>query len=92
MEEIKKQLIEQSRRLFSGDVLIREEFEQWLDYAFDMIATTLLTKTEKAEKLLKLTIEKQIRCGDGSGDISTHSVNCRCVDIDRQIEELKSPS
>lgn len=48
----------------------------------------------KAEKLLKLRLEKQIRCGDGSGFRSdeinkSHSINCNCEYLDREISKLE---
>jgi hypothetical protein len=48
-------------------------------------------KAKVAEMLLKLNLEKQLRCGDGAGKpITTHSLNCRCQEIDEQIKELSS--
>jgi hypothetical protein len=42
-----------------------------------------------AEKVIKLMLEKSLRCGDGTGHIPSHSINCNCDEIDRQIKELK---
>lgn len=42
------------------------------------------------ETILKLLIEKDNRCGDGSGrGVYTHSTNCDCERIDAQIREIE---
>lgn len=35
-------------------------------------------------------MEKQLRCGDGGGKkITSHSLNCDCENINKQIKKLK---
>lgn len=29
-------------------------------------------------ELLKIEVERMVRCGDGDGKIYSHSINCRC--------------
>jgi hypothetical protein len=42
-----------------------------------------------AEELMKLTMERQMRCGDGTGGpITAHSINCRCEEIENQLKTL----
>jgi hypothetical protein len=40
-------------------------------------------------RLFELYSEKQMICGDGtSGEITSHSINCRCKEIDEEINRL----
>lgn len=38
--------------------------------------------------LWKIYVEKQFRCGDGTGKIS-HSINCRCEKLEKEIKSLE---
>lgn len=40
-------------------------------------------------KLMKISIERQFNCGDGSGEpITSHSFRCRCDELNKQELEL----
>lgn len=46
---------------------------------------------ETFKKALLLYTELQLRCGDGTGNIITsHSVNCKCKEINKQLEKLEN--
>ena len=45
---------------------------------------------KKAERILKLDIELQARCGDGLGKITSHSINCRCEEINKELDKLRN--
>lgn len=50
------------------------------------------TTSEKYhEQILKLEFEKQMRCGDGTGNtfITSHSTNCKCKEIDEELDRLQ---
>lgn len=42
----------------------------------------------KLAKYIKLKSEKDILCGDGTGKITSHSIHCKCKEIDKKLEEL----
>lgn len=44
------------------------------------------------EKLFALNAEREMRCGDGSGNgtITSHSINCRCEEIQKEINSLRA--
>lgn len=40
--------------------------------------------------IFQLQMEKEIRCGSGNGKpITSHSVNCKCEQLDRDIVRVK---
>jgi len=43
------------------------------------------------ERLLTLSLERQLRCGDGGNpNTITHSTNCDCARLDKEINEIES--
>lgn len=48
------------------------------------------TKYKVVERITKLELSKQLICGDGTGNIKTHSDKCQCYLIDSELGRLRA--
>jgi hypothetical protein len=48
-----------------------------------------MKKEDKLRKVFVIYAEMQMRCGDGMGKITSHSINCKCKELKEQLETIK---